>query len=260
MKLTFSVNYRTEWGESLWIAGTAPALEGGVPMHLDGQETWTAVVDVPEDAAPFEYGYEVRHENGGVKKEWGHPRTFRRADNAHRFYVCDRWQDQPWDKPYYSMAFTDCICRREERDERQLPSAGMLTLTVDAPMIAQDEAVAVSGEDETLGAWMPEKALRMSDADYPTWSVNIPLSVLREGTDYKFLIVKKATGAKVDALDCLKLAEEAGSSKAVNIVLMGRLSHYFDLPDEAWQKSLEAMVPPKFLELNKKAFALGKDA
>ena len=48
------------------------------------------------------------------------------------------------------------------------------------------------------------------------------------------------------------------SSKAVNIVLMGRLSHYFDLPEEAWQASLEAMVPPKFLELNKKAFELGK--
>lgn len=31
----------------------------------------------------------------------------------------------------------------------------------------------------------------------------------------------KATGAKVDALDCLALAEQAGSSKAVNIVLMG---------------------------------------
>ena len=70
----------------------------------------------------------------------------------------------------------------------------------------------------------------------------------------------KATGAKVDALDCLALAEEAGSAKAVNIVLMGRLSHYFDLPEEAWQKSLEAMVPAKFLELNKKAFQLGKNA
>ena len=70
----------------------------------------------------------------------------------------------------------------------------------------------------------------------------------------------RAAGAKVDALDCLALAEEAGSAKAVNIVLMGRLSHYFDLPDQAWQKSLEAMVPPKFLELNKKAFELGKNA
>ena len=65
---------------------------------------------------------------------------------------------------------------------------------------------------------------------------------------------------KRQALDCLALAEEAGSSKAVNIVLMGRLSHYFDLPDEAWQKSLEVCVPSKFLELNKKAFQLGKNA
>ena len=67
-------------------------------------------------------------------------------------------------------------------------------------------------------------------------------------------------GVHVEALDALSLAEQAGSAKAVNIVLMGRLSHYFDLPEEAWQKSLEAMVPPKFLELNKKACALGKNA
>ena len=69
----------------------------------------------------------------------------------------------------------------------------------------------------------------------------------------------KATGAKVDALDCLSLAEEAGSAKAVNIVLLGRLSHYFDLPEDAWMKSLEANVPAKFLEMNKKAFELGKN-
>jgi indolepyruvate ferredoxin oxidoreductase beta subunit len=70
----------------------------------------------------------------------------------------------------------------------------------------------------------------------------------------------KATGAKVDALDCLKLAEEAGSSKAVNTVLLGRLSHYFDFDDKTWFAAMEAIVPPKFLELNKKAFLLGKNA
>ncbi len=77
---------------------------------------------------------------------------------------------------------------------------------------------------------------------------------------YDLVAKMRAAGAKVDALDCLALAEEAGSSKAVNIVLMGRLSHYFDLPDEAWQSALEALVPPKFLELNRKAFQLGKNA
>jgi indolepyruvate ferredoxin oxidoreductase beta subunit len=70
----------------------------------------------------------------------------------------------------------------------------------------------------------------------------------------------KNAGADVDAIDALSLANEAGSSKAVNIVLMGRLSKYFDASEEAWMEALEACVPPKFLELNKKAFMLGRNA
>ena len=89
-----------------------------------------------------------------------------------------------------------------------------------------------------------------------------PMPVITGAMEYPEDLVKKMTdaGVKVDALDCLKLAEEAGSAKAVNIVLMGRLSHYFDLPEEAWAAALEAQVPPKFLDMNKKAFALGKGA
>ena len=71
----------------------------------------------------------------------------------------------------------------------------------------------------------------------------------------------RKSGAKVDALDCLKLAEEAGSSKAVNLVLLGRLSHYFtDISPEAWQEAITACVPAKFIELNRRAFDLGKNA
>ena len=89
-----------------------------------------------------------------------------------------------------------------------------------------------------------------------------PMPVVTGATQYPENLVEKmkAAGAKVDALDCLALAKQAGSSKAVNIVLMGRLSHYFDLPQEAWQKAMEAIVPAKFLEMNKKAFELGKNA
>ena len=89
-----------------------------------------------------------------------------------------------------------------------------------------------------------------------------PMPVITGAQEYPENLVEKmkATGAKVDALDCLALAEQAGSSKAVNIVLMGRLSHYFNMPEEVWQKAMEAMVPAKFLEMNKKAFELGKNA
>ena len=89
-----------------------------------------------------------------------------------------------------------------------------------------------------------------------------PMPVITGAAEYPTELVEKmrAAGAKVDALDCLALASQAGSSKVVNIVLMGRLSHYFDLPEEAWEKAMEKVVPPKFLEMNKKAFALGKNA
>ena len=66
-----------------------------------------------------------------------------------------------------------------------------------------------------------------------------------------------AAGINVDAIDALALAEEAGSAKAVNIVLMGRLSKYFDIPEEKWLAAIENSVAPKFVEMNKKAFALG---
>ena len=65
----------------------------------------------------------------------------------------------------------------------------------------------------------------------------------------------------LEAARCLPyLAEQAGTAKASNVVLMGVLAARMDFPEELWQKALEQCVPPKFLELNKKAFELGKNA
>ena len=70
-----------------------------------------------------------------------------------------------------------------------------------------------------------------------------------------------ALGLNVDAMDALSLAQEAGSSKAVNLVLLGRLSRYFsDFSEEEWMQAIEQSVPVKFLEMNKKAFHLGRNA
>lgn len=89
-----------------------------------------------------------------------------------------------------------------------------------------------------------------------------PMPVIIGAAEYPENIIEKmeATGARVDAVDFLSIANEAGSSKAVNIALMGRLSNYFpEIPLEAWEEAMTEIVPPKFLELNKKAFMLGKN-
>ena len=87
-----------------------------------------------------------------------------------------------------------------------------------------------------------------------------PMPVITGAATYPENLVEKIRdkGIKIDAMDCLTLAKQAGSQKAVNIVLLGRLSHYFDVSETAWQNSLKANVPPRFLDINKKAFELGK--
>ena len=89
-----------------------------------------------------------------------------------------------------------------------------------------------------------------------------PMPVITGQAAYPAELVTKmkASGAKVDAMDCVALAEEAGTVKAVNLVLLGRLSHYFDFPEETWMKAIEACVPSKFLEINTKEFSLGRNA
>lgn len=89
-----------------------------------------------------------------------------------------------------------------------------------------------------------------------------PMPVITGAAEYPAELDKKMleVGIDLDAFDALKLAEEAGSSKAVNIVLMGRLSNYFDATVEEWMKAIEESVPEKFLEMNKKAFELGRNS
>ena len=88
-----------------------------------------------------------------------------------------------------------------------------------------------------------------------------PMPVITGAMQYPDNIIEKleAAGAKVDAKDFLSIAEEAGSAKAVNIVLMGRLSDYFkDIPYEVWDKAIDEIVPEKYRELNHKALKLGR--
>lgn len=89
-----------------------------------------------------------------------------------------------------------------------------------------------------------------------------PMPVITGAAEYPAELEKKISdlGAKLDAFDALALAEKAGSAKAVNIVLLGRLSKYFDFSEEEWMDAIERSVPAKFLEMNKKAFLLGKES
>ena len=86
-----------------------------------------------------------------------------------------------------------------------------------------------------------------------------PMPVIIGAAEYpsEILCELESKGVNVDKIDALTLANEAGSSKAVNIVLLGRLAKHMDIATEKWIAAIESSVKPQFVELNKKAFELG---
>lgn len=89
-----------------------------------------------------------------------------------------------------------------------------------------------------------------------------PMPVVTGAMEYPQDLIEtiRAKGLNVLALDALELAQEAGNKKAVNVVMIGAMAKYLELEKDIWLESVKATVPPKFVDLNVKAFELGYHA
>jgi indolepyruvate ferredoxin oxidoreductase beta subunit len=88
----------------------------------------------------------------------------------------------------------------------------------------------------------------------------MPMSVATGQAEYPTDIVNQI-GQQVKnviTVSGIELAEEAGSGKAVNTVLLGALAKQLDLASDKWTEVISRRVPPKTVALNKMAFELGK--
>ncbi len=61
-------------------------------------------------------------------------------------------------------------------------------------------------------------------------------------------------------IDGIELAKQSGNARTANTVLLGALCALSGSDEKFWLKAIEKMVPAKTLEVNKKAFELGKNS
>ncbi len=215
MKLLFRIDYRANWGESLYLCGDTALLGNGdtsraLRLEVDGDRLWHAEVELPDSVAAFTYRYIIKNEQGDTRQEWGQGHCFRPAAGVNEYDIYDRWQDQPFDKPFYSAAFTECICRHNSAGTKSLlPASGYVELCVAAPMVAPGCTLAISGEGDALGNWNPDRAIRMNSAEYPIWKAKIPAAGLNAATEYKYLIVDSANGRVV--------SWEGGNNRSIGV-------------------------------------------
>ncbi len=56
------------------------------------------------------------------------------------------------------------------------------------------------------------------------------------------------------------LAEQSGNIRAANVVLVGALSTLVPFAEDHWQTAMRERIPARLLDVNRRAFELGRDA
>lgn len=258
MKIRFNIDYRTNWGESVYLTGNIPELGNGsehnaLPMNLVGSETWTLEIEVGTKTKDFEYRYIVKADNAPWKFEWGVPHRFRAGVGIKRYRIYDIWQDVPYDKPYYSSAFVEGMLYRACRDQQQKVEPGTINIRVSAPMIQPDEILAITGEGNALGNWDIKQAIRLNDANYPEWETSIDAKDIKSSFEYKFVILKKDSGEVIAwEMRNNRIFDIEPSGKDENIVLSGMR---FVNPLQPWKCAGTAI--PTFSVRTEEDFGVG---
>ena len=88
-----------------------------------------------------------------------------------------------------------------------------------------------------------------------------PMTVVIGAKEYPENILETlAKTHKVYSIDGQKVALELGNSKVLNSVVLGYAASHIGFDCETWLRTVETTVPPKTIEINKKAFLCGYEA
>lgn len=91
-----------------------------------------------------------------------------------------------------------------------------------------------------------------------------PVAVSSGGVEYPddeaILMTLRAVSPDIHVIPGIQIAEKVGNVRTSNVVLLGALSKFLDVPEDVWLEMLAGRVPERFVELNKQAFLRGRDA
>lgn len=130
-----------------------------------------------------------------------------------------------------------------------------------SPLIEKGTAdVIVAFEKSEAARWLPylKKDGYLVINDYEIYPV--PVLIGEEEYPQNVNETLKKTVENTIIVNASKIAEELGNIKAQNVVLLGALLKALKLENINWNEVLEVTVPPKAVELNKKALVKGIEA
>lgn len=254
MTVSFNIEYRTSWGEEVRIAGLLPE---SIPMHTTDGIYWTADVEleVPKEGMTINYSYQIEQNPIIIRKEWDSfpRRLFLSGNSKKKYQIKDCWKNIPEQLYYYSSAFTEALLAHPDRAEIPPCHRKGLVIKAYAPRINKDYCLAICGNQKALGNWDPDKAIPMSDANFPEWQIELDASKLKFPLEYKFILYHKEE-KKADCWENNPNRYLADPELKTNetLVISDRYA-YFDIP--VWKGA--GIAIPVFSLKSENSFGVG---
>ena len=254
MTVSFNIEYRTSWGEEVRIAGLLPE---SIPMHTTDGIYWTADVEleVPKEGMTINYSYQIEQNQIIIRKEWDSfpRRLFLSGNSKKKYQIKDCWKNIPEQLYYYRSAFTEALLAHPDRAEIPPCHRKGLVIKAYAPRINKDYCLAICGNQKALGNWDPDKAIPMSDANFPEWQIELDASKLKFPLEYKFILYHKEE-KKADCWENNPNRYLADPELKTNetLVISDRYA-YFDIP--VWKGA--GIAIPVFSLKSENSFGVG---
>lgn len=199
MKITFRIEYRTNWGEDVRLTGDAPQLgrweaDKALPLHTTDGITWQATIDLEQPAdGCLHYTYCIYRNGQPVRREWDVFARTLAVDEEHSYAVADAWKNVPDQQYLYTSAFSRCLLPRSGEPLPDLRPRRSLVIKASCPRLSADYALAICGSASALGGWNTERAVVMTDATWPEWQAELDAARLEFPFEYKFVLYNRRT-------------------------------------------------------------------
>ena len=211
MKLKFTINYGTQWGESLHVLISYVSIDGTIRnsnllMTTDDGVSWSIETSVLESRqhpiSSFSYYYQVEDGDGNVlRKEWtGVPRCYH-FDSSKNYLLPDLWRDIPLQYHLYSSAYAVTALGNPESHEvtaKRLPLyRKTIIFRVSAPQLRKGQSLAILGSHPALGDWNSARFLKMEPLGKFDWILSVNVDHVLLPLEYKYVIIDDETNALV---------------------------------------------------------------
>jgi 4-alpha-glucanotransferase len=232
--ITFTLTYRSSFGEELFIVGDIPELgkrkkEKALPLKYTN-EGWKITIET--STRIFNYSYLIRKENKIAEEEMFLSHSFSLLDTAYsNIIVYDHFlNNPPFPKALLSSVFTKIMVDKEKKRKTSKVKIPIIFNTI-CPKVNPDYILAMSGSDSVFGKWTEDDMQEMNMDKYPKLSLTCDANKIFFPLEYKYVLLNKKNKSVVKWENGANRYMNPASTLNADLIIVNDRIPQFEVPD-----------------------------